>query len=267
MKHKRFFYTMTVIIYAFVLLFSFMYVFTVKSIRCNYNSFGGNARYENIDRILSSAEGKNILFVDTSDLKKKIQSDPYVKVASIKKVFPNKLEVKIQERREMFCIVVGERTFVLDENYYVLSEKSLSETENLISFKLNVKGYNENSLKVGQVLDVVDEEVIKCVNGMLSVFTDWKNLLSKIEIEELEDLDILSEKGRNLRAYFQTCQGCLIEVQDVLSYGEEKGLKAYNLYTTLDDLSKSDGVIYAYELENTSYPDSIVARYVYKISE
>ena len=93
---------------------------------------------------------------------------------------------------------------------------------------------------------------------MLNVFSDWKNLLKNIKVEEK---DFLNQEHRNFRVDFQTTQGCLIEIRDVLSYGEEKALKAYETYLELNDLQKSEGEINAYELEIYDYPENIVAIY------
>ena len=57
--------------------------------------------------------GKCILLYDTGDIAAKLREDPYIKVLSVKKVYPNRISIEIEERSEYAAIVTGTGTFCI----------------------------------------------------------------------------------------------------------------------------------------------------------
>ncbi len=247
MKHKKVFYILTVSLYVVVLLLCLSFLFSVKEVKCNYSMVTVSERYQTVNEKLSKYESKNLLFVSTSKIKKELQKDPYVKVKSIKKDFPNKIVVEIEERREMFVIETDTQKFILDENYFVLKKVDKSTQSENITLKLNYSAFNADQLKVGKEITAIQDDIIICVNQMLSIFSDWKNILNGIEVEQ-----VFGESG-NYRVYFYTNQGVVIEVRKALEDGKTKAQNAYDRYCTLTDYEKTKGKILSYKLTDGSF--------------
>ena len=78
---------------------------------------------------------------------------------------------------------------------------------------------------------------------MLDNFSDWKNLLTKIKIVEIDS------SSDNYRVIFYTTQGCQIEIRKAKSNGEQKVMVAIDAYNKLTDLQKTDSKIIAFYSE------------------
>lgn len=239
MKHKRVFYVLTIIAYILVVLLSFSYMFSLRHVDVKFIMSTDSARIESIEKKTNSYKNNNLLFLKTSKIKKSLEKDPYVKVISVKKEYPNKIKVKVEERKEMYEISNGETKFILDENYFVLNKISNDVETNSIELEINTQKFDFEKLSVGKTFSIIQEEIIVCVNEMLSNFTDWKNILCKIQVEEL----VNSPEKDNFRVLFYTNQGCYIEIYKCLERGVEKAIKAYEKYCELTDLDKTKGVI------------------------
>lgn len=241
MKHKKVFYALTVSLYVIVLLLCLSFLFSVQEVKCNYSMVTISERYQAVNEKLEKYENKNLLFVNTSKIKKELQKDPYIKVISIKKDFPNKILVNIEERREMFSLETETQKFILDENYFVLKSVDKSAETEVISLKLNYANFSTQELKVGKEINAIQDDIIVCVNQMLSIFSDWKNILKGIEVEQVFG------ENNNYRVYFYTNQGVVIEIRKALEDGTTKAQNAYDRYSTLTDYEKTKGKILSYK--------------------
>ncbi len=246
MQHKKVFYILTVSLYLVVLLLCLSFLFSVKEVKCNYSMVTVSDRYQVVNEKLSEYENKNLLFVSTSKIKKSLQKDPYIKVKSIKKDFPNKIVVEIEERREMFTIEAEAQKYILDENYFVLKAVDKSTQTEHITLKSNYLNFSDEQLKVGKEITDIHNDIIVCVNQMLSIFSDWKNILKGIEINQNFN------EAENVSVWFNTKQGVKIEVGEALDDGTDKAKLAYEKYCSLSDYEKTKGEIYSYKLLNGS---------------
>lgn len=72
---------------------------------------------------LKVAKGKNILFgLDRNKIKSAIEGgDPLVRVTNIEAKFPNRIEIKVQERYPMYYVQNGSSTAILDYELRILS--------------------------------------------------------------------------------------------------------------------------------------------------
>ena len=255
MKHKKIFYILIVSLYVVVLLLSLSFLFSVKEVKRNYSMIAGSQRYTQVEEKLDSYQNKNLLFINTSKIKNNLENDPYIVVKSIKKDYPNVLIVDIEERREMFVIETETEKFILDDKYFVLKKlDKQAETEN-IKLILNYKQFDSTQLFVGEELKAINDEIIVCVNEMLSIFSDWKNLLKCIEVEQVFG------EATNFRVNFHTNQGVVIEVWKALDEGVKKAQEAYNRYCSLTDFEKTKGRLLSYKDNNN------VIKVVYTLSD
>ena len=251
MKHKKISYILIVLLYVIVLLLSLSFLFSVKEVKRNYSMLVGSERYLQVEEQLDSYEGKNLLFLKTSKIKNKLEKDPYILVKSIKKDYPNVVLVDIEERKEMFVLETATEKYLLDDKYFVLKKvDKQTETEH-INLVLNYAEFDSSQLKVGKEINAIKDDIIICVNEMLSIFSDWKNILKGIEVEQVFG------EATNFRVCFYTNQGVEIEVRKALDDGVKKAQSAYDRYCALTDYEKTKGKILAYK--NTS--NTIVVDY------
>lgn len=238
MKRKRLLIVSTALIYIFFVLLCLAYAFSIKHVNTDYIIQNGSVRYQKVENILSGYKNKNLCFVDLDKIRAKIEKDAYLKVNKIEKKYPNSINVIVEERKEMFEITYNSEIYVLDENYFVLNKKS--ENGDNIKLSLDRAVYDASSLTVKGTFKFAKVELENCILSMLSVFSDWKNLLSEIKVEKIGDY------YDNYRVLFKTTQGCVIEIQQALEQTEQKVNRSYETYEGLTDLEKTDTIVKAF---------------------
>ncbi len=241
MKHKKIFYILTVSLYIVILLLSLSFLFSVKEVKRNYSMVTGSERYLQLEKQLDGYENKNLLFLNTMKIKNKLEADPYIVVKSIKKKYPNKLVVDIEERREMFVLETQNEKYLLDDNYFVLKKVDKQSQNENIELVLNYAEFDFSQLVVGKEIKAINDDIIVCVNEMLAIFSDWKNILKGIEVEQVFG------EATNFRVCFYTNQGVVIEIRKALDEGVKKAQSAYDRYCELSDFEKTSGRILSYK--------------------
>ena len=73
--------------------------------------------------------GTNILRYKSTQLARRIQTQPFIRTAHVARVFPNRIDIKVVERVPMTIISADDRYLILDEYGYCLSEVSPSTAE------------------------------------------------------------------------------------------------------------------------------------------
>lgn len=110
----------------------------------------GNARFTQ-EEILNKSElktGRHIWLENISDAKKRIEEDPYIENADIRRVYPDKLMITVTERTEAAVIVGLNSQAVIDPNGYVLSIGTRADYTGLIK----ISGMGFSGYHVGQRL-------------------------------------------------------------------------------------------------------------------
>ena len=65
---------------------------------------------------LEQMKGKNIVYLNTDEIEKLIKKDVRVKKVSVKKLFPSKIEVTLEEREPYVYVKKGEETLLADKD-------------------------------------------------------------------------------------------------------------------------------------------------------
>ena len=108
MKHKLLIVISTVLVFALTVVLALVWLLKIRYVEVNVVAQTGyeQALYEEIESVLSKEYvGKSYFFVSEKDIDDKITANPYVKVKEIKKVFPDKIIVEVERRKEQFAIV------------------------------------------------------------------------------------------------------------------------------------------------------------------
>ncbi len=265
MKHKRLFYTLTIILYVAIVILSFSFLFSVKEVKTDYSMVTNSVRYQQVENKLKRYSGKNLLFVNTDKIVKDLESDNYVIVKEIKKDYPNILIVEIEEREEVFVIESSTHRYYLDKNYFVLKkvdkQKDELSSEMILLDLTNFSNFDFETLQVGETFSLINGWVHNCINEMISVFSDRKNLLEEIKLEG-------TNKMLGYTIYFKTIQGVEIKILDPNlkldetknefvydeSNSENAGIEevqeVYKVYSTISDIEKTKGELIVNRLPN-----------------
>ncbi len=243
MKHKKLMVVTTLAIFVSICVFCILSLFTVSDIKINYTMLKDNSLHLEITDQLQKYEGKNIWFLKTDKIKKEIENNGYLKVVSIKKDYPNKISVTIQERIEVFALFVQGEYYVLDDGYQVIVKKqeNVNKEDGVENILLTVEleEFNVSDIKIGRELKIKTHPAFRAMDLMYRQFEDCRNAVSEIRISATQEKD-------NYRIYFVMVEGVEIEIRQATDDGENKILRAIEKYLSLSDKDKTRGKILGY---------------------
>ena len=71
---------------------------------------------------LEQMKGKNIVYLNTDEIEKLIKKDVRVKKVSVKKLFPSKIEVTLEEREPYVYVKKGDETLLADKDLNIYGD-------------------------------------------------------------------------------------------------------------------------------------------------
>lgn len=101
--------------------------FNIKKVAVNNNNIITKDKIIEENSILD----QNIFLFNTSALKRKILSNPYIKNVKISRKLPNELDINVLERDATFVVKDGTDFYVLNENLVIMEKKKTVEGLNL----------------------------------------------------------------------------------------------------------------------------------------
>ncbi|MCI8700173.1 MAG: FtsQ-type POTRA domain-containing protein [Clostridia bacterium] len=138
--------------------------------------------------------GNNIFLMSKRKIEKDFKKNPYIKTVTTKKILPNKLEIKIEERQKSFMIQVENGFLYLDNQGYILEESSINIARPIIL------GYSSQELLPGKRLNEKDleklEDVIKIIENCKKI--EIYDIITNINISNKDEYIIYLENMRKL---------------------------------------------------------------------
>lgn len=138
--------------------------------------------------------GNNIFLMSKRKIEKDFKKNPYIKTVTTKKILPNKLEIKIEERQKSFMIQVENGFLYLDNQGYILEESSINIARPIIL------GYSSQELLPGKRLNEKDleklEDVIKIIENCKKI--EIYDIITNINISNEDEYIIYLENMRKL---------------------------------------------------------------------
>ena len=253
MKHKRLIVSLTSLIFVVIFFLCLTSLFSIKDVTVKYTVLDNNIEYSEVSENLACFENRNLIFLDLKEVEDKLKNNGYFKIESVKKIYPNRLEVKIQERVEVFAVQCDDGFYILDNDFYVVAHKEKNENRldgvRNILLTVNVEGFDTHDIRVGQTLSVVSHQAFIAMSNMYRSFSDSRNIISNILIAP-------SAVGDTYRVTFTMVEGVKIEIWDVAGKdfvnNETKINKAIDAYDKLDDYKKTKGKILSFtDIEGT----------------
>ena len=119
--------------------------FTIKNLMINEIRFENNKIVSNEELIkdLSFLYNKNIIFLNTLEIKKKLNKNSFIESLQVKKVYPNKLVIKIFEKQPIAIIFHENKKFFLGKKFELIKYKKISKYENLAVINGDEKSFKK----------------------------------------------------------------------------------------------------------------------------
>ena len=140
---------------------------TIKKLKINKIRFENNKIVSNEELIkdLSFLYNKNIIFLNTLEIKKKLKKNSFIESLQIKKIYPNELVIKIFEKQPIAIIFQENKKFFLGKKFELIKYKDILKYENLAVLHGNEKSFKKlfiNLKKTKFPTDLVKEyELLK----------------------------------------------------------------------------------------------------------
>ena len=84
-----------------------------------------------IKKNLTYLYNKNLIFLDKLEIEKKLQKIDFIESFKIKKIYPNKLKIKIFEKKPIFILQHNEEKFYINKNIDLINYLDLEEYKKL----------------------------------------------------------------------------------------------------------------------------------------
>ena len=188
MKYKKLLVFITCLLFVTVAVFCLASAFKVTDIELNVTVVEGSDEgvTAKCEQELLKYKDKNLLFVNTDKIGESLSDlSGYVDVVEVKKVFPNKLSISVNERVEAFSIFNGEKYYALDKAFNVLSEKqslknNVSGIDN-VEIKLSLSDFSTD-VKVGKKLEIYDDNTFTYLTLCADKLYEIKDSLKSVTV-------------------------------------------------------------------------------------
>ena len=133
----------------------------------------------------------NIFSVSKKDVSNRIKENSYVDSVEIKKEFPNKVKLIINERKTSYCIEIASGFAYIDKQGYILELSStrpsapilMGTNTDLTNIQLNDRLNNDDLKKMNTAIKIMD----------IATAIDLSNLITRIDISDSTNYTIYLE--------------------------------------------------------------------------
>ncbi|MBE7089055.1 MAG: hypothetical protein E7370_06055 [Clostridiales bacterium] len=216
-------------------------VFSLKNINITYQNYSSKylREYEEVKENLSVLKGVNIFSVDKEDVTEAIvlaNSQEYMQIVSVERVYPCTVNIVLQERVERFAVLSDGAYKIYDTEGNFVRESAQNDNNIDASPNLIIEGV-EASEEINFVANAV--------NSFENSFGKARALLSSVVYPE----DINAEFAELV---FNFRSGIKISIVRPNSCLNEKIEEAFSVFNTLNDGQKMQGKLRSFELVGTA---------------
>lgn len=178
--------------------------------------------------------------------KKNIQENPYIKVESIKRQYPDKILITVSQRKEVAAISYQNLSVIIDGEGYVLSIGARAQLDGLLLVTgMHSTGYSLNQ-KLGQDTDFYGNTLISIITALRD-----KNLLERIaELDMSNPLSIVMKTTDGVDVLLGQAEDLSVKLDHMAIVLPELMKLGYATSGTLDLSAKGDPV---YSLPESHY--------------
>ena len=227
MRTKKTMVILIATVFAFVLLFSCILLFSVKKVDIEFN-LATDVETQEIEQKLNVFCGENLLFLDCDEIVNIIKEYPYFELVSVGKRFPNVISVNLKERVETYYLLTEDKVYVTDKDGVLLNNFDVSTFDgnvprNIITLSFEGVVFSEQIL--GNKI-ICDNQQIFDVTLDMAKSVDLTDCIKSIKVvNATEQQDV----------YFSTYTGVNILVTEALDRGVDKTVVGFNAYNEKTD--------------------------------
>lgn len=141
---------------------------------------------------LSEARGENIFSLHTSDVERRLETNPYIAEATVRRAWPDGLAITIQERQPVAVWMVGVQGFLVDAEGFVIGPVSglpPAGTVQVVSLDGGLPSPGQR----------VDADALALVTGLMSAIpAATGELISSFEYSDALGLTAITASGLKL---------------------------------------------------------------------
>ena len=156
--------------------------FSIKTIKVKNNKI---VKLSEIKNYANYSLGENIFRFNKNKLQTKISKDIYIRSASIKKIYPNTIEVTVEETKDICYFEIGKDKFFVDSDFNVVKNKDRIDYSKIVK----IVGANENLSKINNLES--DEKFHEFLKNLFS--HKVLNQLTEINVYNANDITLLTK--------------------------------------------------------------------------
>ena len=156
--------------------------FSIKTIKVKNNKI---VKLSEIKNYANYSLGENIFRFNKNKLQTKISKDIYIRSASIKKIYPNTIEVTVEETKDICYFEIGKDKFFVDSDFNVVKNKDRIDYSKIVK----IVGANENLSKINNLES--DEKFYEFLKNLFS--HKVLNQLTEINVYNASDITLLTK--------------------------------------------------------------------------
>lgn len=254
MKRKKLIIFSTFAVFAMIAAVASAWLFRVRYIDLTVSAADDDgATYILVDQTLQSGYvGKLLPFLSCDDVSSDLSKDPYVKVLSVKKIFPDRLKVEVERRVERYVISGDNYDYVTDDDFILL--KKLDKTDDasrggLINISVTEKDLSEDDMVLGKTVTGRIDGLFGSAVEIMNSFSDKTEFVASVKISgEFSYVRCETRTGVVVDFSFLPVIGGTkpdeSEVENVKPLIVGKAKDAQDYYLSLDENKKRTGVVY-----------------------
>ena len=138
--------------------------------------------------LVEGLRGQNILAVDLGHWQQKLLTSPWVDQATIRRVLPSTVEIKVTERRPMGVARIGTAMYLIDARGVIIDEYGPTYAD--VDLPI-IDGLSASPQDGGSIVDVARAEFAARVIGALSARPELQRLVSQLDVSNLHDAVVI----------------------------------------------------------------------------
>jgi hypothetical protein len=200
-------------------------IFTVTSVRAQFHAYSaeGDREARELQEKLDAFIDSSIVFLELDEVKARVDEYPCFRLESVKKHFPDKLELRITERKEAFAYSADDGTFeILDEQGGYLYRKD-ANVNRMGGENILLNGF-EFSVESGEVQGEYFTELVGVFESLRSVLAEVRTNVLSIALVHGGN----AAQNDYIRIFMR--EGVVIQINNPQERAQEKAMKAISRY-------------------------------------
>jgi cell division protein FtsQ len=175
-----------------------------------------NLSDQQITEVAGARLGENLLRASTGRMRARLLKNPWIKLVSVNRRLPNKLEIIVTERKPFAIISFKGQFYLVDEDSFIIAKKSSLDSINLPS----ITDLPVARIKVGEILKIrALENAIACLKSLPVDLRKSIYLLSASSVEKLslysrDEVEIIYGPVENAEKKNQVLKAILNQQKD-----------------------------------------------------